>query len=411
MSRLSIAAYFPFPRVKTVGQTVHGDARSAVICLQPDRRYRPLCHACGTVAATVHSKGHRRMIRDLNLASAETWLDLEYRKVWCESCGRARVEKQSFCAAGVRITHRLARYIYDLCKTMSLAEVARHLDLDPKTIAAVDHAMLKQEFGQTDCTDLRLLAIDEISVRKGQRYLTVVLDYLRGRVVWMGEGRRKETLDTFFACMSDHQKALIEAVAMDMWPPYIDRVRHHCPDAVIVFDHFHVVQAFGHVIDEVRRDEYHKATVRDRKLIQGTRYLLLKNSSNLRETEAVRLKALLEVNRTLNAVYFLKDQLRQIYRFAHFGNRHSAKRALDTWCRLAAEVGHPQVRRFIKRLRRHEYGILNYCDHPIGTSLLEGVNTKIRVIQRKAYGFPDPEYFILKVKQAFPGKQATNFIG
>jgi transposase len=351
------------------------------------------------------------MIRDLNLTSAETWVDLEYRKVWCASCGRARVEKQSFCAAGVRITHRLARCIYDLCKTTSLADVARRLNLDPKTIAAVDHAMLTQEFGQTDCRDLRLLAIDEISVRKGQTYMTVVLDYLSGRVVWMGPGRSKETLDAFFACVPEWQKALIEAVAMDMWPPFIDRVRHHCPDAAIIFDHFHVVQGFGQVVDEVRRDEYHKATARDRKLIQGSRYLLLKNSNHLSETEAVRLRELLEANRTLNAVYLLRDQLRQLYRFAHFGHRQSAKRALDTWCRLAGEVGHPQVRRFIRRLRRHEWGILNYCDHPIGTSLLEGVNTKIRVMHRKAYGFPDPEYFILTVKQAFPGKQATDFTG
>lgn len=408
MSRLSIAAYFPFCRVKVVGQSVRDNARSALIHLEPDLRYRPVCHACGRPGVTVHSDGYCRIVRDLNLASAETWLKVRYRKVWCEHCAGARVEQLEFCDASQRITHRLARYIYELCKMLTVEDVARHLKLNPKTVKAVDRLFLDQEFGRTDWGDLRFLAIDEIALKKGQTYMTVVVDYLTGRVVWMGEGRNKETLDKFFSGMPQQQKALIEAVAMDMWDPYINRVRHHCPEAKIVFDFFHVVSAFGFVVDEIRRSEYRKAHREDKKVIKGSRFLLLRNASNLSGPQRLRLRDLLRLNRTLSAVYILKEQLKEVYRHH---DRLRTKRALDSWRDMAAKIEHPEMSAFIRRLKRHEYGILNHCDFPIGTSHLEGINNKIKLIKRKAYGFHDPEYFALKIKQAFPGKQITNYLG
>jgi len=244
-------------RVKITGQSVHGDnADSTMIRMAPDLRYRPLCHHCQSPAGTVHSNGHSRFIRDLNMATAQVWLQIEYRKVWCDNCNGVRVEHLSFANASKRVTDRMAQYIHDLCKMLTVHDVAEHLDLNPKTIKAIDKSFLEKSFGWTDCHDLRVLAIDEIALGKGHNYMTVVMDYFSGRVVWMGEGRSKETLDNFFAEMTDRRKEAIEAVAMDMWKPYINRVKHHCPNANIVFDFFHVVHAFGRVIDKVRRDEY-----------------------------------------------------------------------------------------------------------------------------------------------------------
>ncbi len=344
------------------------------------------------------------------MGSAEILLQVEYRRVWCVGCRKAKVERLSFVDSSKRITHRLARYIYALCKVMTVEDVARHLDLNPKTIKTVDKHFLEQEFGRTDYDGLRILAIDEIALHKGQSgYMTVVLDYLAGRVVWMGKGRSIKTLDLFFAGMSKEQKQAIEAVALDMWEPFINRVRHHCPQAKVVFDLFHLVKGFGAVIDQVRRDEVRKAaTEEDRCFIKGSRYLLLKNRSNLRPRERVRLRNLLAANERISAVYMLKDQLKMIYRYRRRG---WAKKALDQWCELASEVDHPSMRRFIGRLRNFEYGILNHCDYSIGTSPLEGVNNKIKVIKRKAYGFHDHEYFALKIKQALPGKESTTKTG
>lgn len=406
MSSLSIAGYFPFTRVKITDQTLHDDTESAMIHLQQDLRYRPLCHKCHTPALTVHAQGRRRFIQDLNLAHRAIWLDVEYRKVWCEQCDGVRVEHLSFCGAGQRVTHRLARYIHDLCRHLTVKEVAERFELHPTTVKDIDKAFLAEEFAQTDYTDLKVLAIDEIALKKGHHYMTVVLDYLSGRVVWMGEGRSMETLDQFFAGMTDDQKAAIEAVAMDMWEAYINRVQHHCPQAHIVFDFFHVVQGFGRVIDKIRRDEYLQASQEDRDILKGSRYLLLKNEENLTAKQRPRLQKLLAMNETLNTVYILKDQLKMVY---YYSDPELVQQALDDWCRMAQSVNHPSMQAFIKKLRFFEYGILNHADYPIGTSVLEGVNNKIKLLKRRAYGYHDAEYFALKVKQAFPGKKTTNF--
>ena len=143
MSSLSIAAYFPFERVKVVTQNVHLDLQlpGAQIRIEPDRRCRPLCRVCGR-PATVHSGPMHRMVRDLNMAQAEVFLLVQYRRVWCRHCGKANVEQLSFCDRWKRITHRLTCYIYDLCKRMTVQDVAQHLHLDPKTVKAAEKTAL-----------------------------------------------------------------------------------------------------------------------------------------------------------------------------------------------------------------------------------------------------------------------------
>jgi len=369
-------------RVKITDQSVHGETGdSALIRMVPDLRYRPVCHQCGSSAATVHSQGHRRHVRDLNLANAQVWLDVEYRKIWCDECDGVRVEQLSFADASKRVTHRLARYIHDLCKVMTVQDVADHLELNPKTVKAIDKSFLEKSFAQTDGRDLRVLAMDEIALRKGHNYMTVVMDYFSGRIVWMGENRNKETLDAFFAELTDTQKQGIEAVAIDMWEAFINRIRHHCPDAQIVFDFFHVVQAFGKVIDEVRRDEYRKATEQEKEVLKGSRYLLLKNEENLTDDQQERLEQVLSLNEILSILYVLRAQLKMVY---YYSDRRIVKKTLDDWCRMAETIDHPAVRRFIGRLRFFEYGILNHADYPIGTSRLEGANNKIKVINTTA---------------------------
>lgn len=409
MSELSIIRYFPFTRAKITGQTVHGDRPdSALIYVAPDLRFRPLCHACQSPAATVHSKGHLRHIRDLDMGGVQVWLQVAYRKVWCETCHRAKVEHLNFATASQRVTHRLARYIHGLCKVMTVKDVALHLNLDPKTVKAIDKAFLQERFGTTDCRNLQVLAIDEIALRKGHNYMTVVMDYLSGRIVWMGEGRTEETLNGFFEKMTPTQKGAVEAVAMDMWQAYINCVNRHCPNAKIVFDFFHVVQAFGRVIDKIRRAEYLKASAEDRKVLKGSRYLLLKNEENLTNNEQSRLQAVLALNATLSTLYVLKDQLKLIY---YYSDCDRVKTALKDWCRMADHIEHPAVKTFITRLHTFEYGILNHADYPIGTSALEGANNKIKVIKRKAYGFHDSQYFTLKVKQAFETHETNQLFG
>jgi len=171
------------------------------------------------------------------------------------------------------------------------------------------------------------------------------------------------------------------------------------PHALIVFDLFHVVVQFGKIIDKVRNVEYHKASKEDKSVFKGAKYLLLKNRKNVRiKRHREQLKRLLEINEVISTVMILKEQLKHIWSYR---SRTWATKALDNWCALARSLNIKVLNNFCKMLDRHRYGILNHCDYPIHTGKLEGVNNKIKVIKRKAYGYHDLRYFTLKVYQAF----------
>ena len=171
------------------------------------------------------------------------------------------------------------------------------------------------------------------------------------------------------------------------------------PHALIVFDLFHVVAQFGKIIDKIRNIEYHKASKEDKSVYKGAKYLLLKNRKNVRKKKhREQLKKLLELNEVISTVMILKEQLKHIWSYR---SRTWATKALDNWCALARSLNIKVLDNFCEMLERHRYGILNHCDYPIHTGKIEGVNNKIKVIKRKAYGYHDLRYFTLKVYQAF----------
>ena len=405
MSGLSVAEYFPWRRVKVTYQNVIAESKLAMVRLEPDGRFRPLCHACGQPARTVHSHA-RKFVQDLAFGDCSMILQIEHRKVWCDQCAGVRVELLEFVDASQRVTRRLAAYAAELCRLgLTVTAVADHLGLDPKTVKVIDKAALQAEFGQTRYDGLTRLAIDEIAVKKGHSYMTVVLDYDTGRVVWMGQGREIASLDKFFEAMPADVRDAIQAVAMDMWDAFIHCVKRWCPKADIVFDCFHVIKAFNEVIDDIRNEEARKADAEGRQTLKGSKYLFLKNRSNLDRAQRGRLDEILVLNKRLNTAYWLKDFLKHIWDYHSPG---WADGAIAEWCAIAREDGHPALVRFAKRLEKYGYGIINHCKHRMHTSKLEGVNNKIKVIKRNAYGFHDPEYFALKVKQAFPGRYSDN---
>ncbi len=224
MSELSISPYFPFRRIKIIKQVVDKTASKAVIDAVPDKRFHPVCHQCGQKVLSVHS-WTQRSIRDLNLASTQVWIRCEYRKLFCADCQRISIEDMELFHPYLRVTRRLATYIHHLCKVMTVTEVAQHLQLDWKTVKEIDKQYLEAQYGQPNYDGLRILAIDEISLRKGHNYLTIVLDYETGRVIHVGKDRKAKTLTSFFNRLLTKQKKSIEAVVMDMWDPYIKAVK------------------------------------------------------------------------------------------------------------------------------------------------------------------------------------------
>jgi transposase len=398
MSVISIAPYFPFRRIKIVDQTVSPMAAEAHVQVKPDRRFQPICQSCGHRASGIHSWTQRK-IRDLSFATARMWVTCRYRKVFCAHCHGIHIEDLELFHPYLRVTNRMARYIYQLCRFMAVSEVAQHLGIDWKTVKNIDKSYLERDYGQPDLKGLRILAVDEISIRKGHSYLTVVLDYLTGRVLFVGKKRKARTLKRFFNQLSISQRKKIEAVAMDMWDPFIKAVKDKLPQAKIVFDLFHVVANFNRVIDKVRNREYRKASKQDKAVYKGAKYLLLKNRKNIRrQTHRQQLRELLELNQVINTVMILKEKLKHIWTYR---SRTWAAKTLDQWCALAQSLNNRSVNTFVRMLDRYRYGIINHCDYPIHTGKLEGVNNKIKVIKRKAYGFHDLRYFTLKIYQAF----------
>lgn len=282
MSNLKINKYFPYNRVKLIEQIITEDGEKSYITTEPNQRYSPKCHICGAKENSVHSIG-RRDIRDLDICSTKAFLKTTYRKIFCKSCNRIVVEDLEFFNPCRRITKRLASYIYDLCKNASIQDVARHFNLNWKTVKAIDKEFLEQDYSKKDYDNIGILAVDEISTAKGQHYLTIVLNYITGRIIWVGKERSKETLDEFFSSLSVQQRESIEAIAIDMWEPYINSIKRNVPKAQIVFDLFHVVSSFGKVIDKVRNMEYKKASKEDKDVIKGSKYLLLSNRKNIKK--------------------------------------------------------------------------------------------------------------------------------
>ena len=396
MSKINVRAFFRFCKVKVIRQTVNLTEGWVRVVLRPDGRYLPRCHKCGSPVRDVHCF-RTRAIRDLNIFDVRVFLKVIYRVLRCPGCGFV-VEDLGLFDPYRRVTRRLERYILELCRLMSIKEVAEHLALSWKTIKAIHKASLVKKFYDEDIGMVRIIMVDEISIRKRHRYLTLVVDWETGRVLWIGKGRRYETLKGFFDSLTPDQREPIEAVAMDMWDPYIRAVKEGCPSASIVFDRFHVISQFNRVIDKVRNAEYRKATGVGKEVIKGSKYLLLKRAEHLTAEERPKLSALLELNEALNKVYVLKEYLGGLWQqFCPEG----AMASLEHWCELAYESGIRALRKFATMLKRHAYGIINHCFYPIHTSKMEGINNKIKVIKRRAYGFHDTEYFCLVIKDAF----------
>lgn len=228
------------------------------ITIHPDNRYDPVCSHCQHKVKSIHSY-HERTARDLNCLKAEITLTIRYRTVKRPRCGNRFVELD-FVHPGKRVTKILAQYILFLCSAITIKDVAQYLRLNWKTVKAVPKKYLKNKFTQGIASNPRLLAVDEVVEKKRHHYLTFVLNWKTREVIFVGRERKGATLKPFFNSLSEEQKDSIEAIVMDTWVPCIKALRECCPKAVMVFDQFHLVKAFGKVINRVQRKEFKKAT-------------------------------------------------------------------------------------------------------------------------------------------------------
>ena len=353
------------------------------------------CAVCGS-RQVVRRGAQERRFRSLPIGCRAVQIALAVPRVGCANCGVVRQMPLDFADERRSYTKAFERYVLELSRQMTIRDVAEHLQVGWDLVKDIQKRYLEHKFRRLKLQHLRQIAIDEIAIGRGQRYLTVVLDLESGAVVFVGDGKGVEALKPFWKRLQ-RSGALIEAVAIDMSPAYICAVETHLPRAVLVFDHFHILQLFHEKLSDLRRKLYHEATEQlHKKVLKGTRWLLLKNPENLDATrdESKRLHEALTLNQPLATAYYLKEDLRQIWEQS---DRAAAQRVLDDWIRRAESSNIPLLIQFAHTLAAHRRGILNYYVYRLSTGPLEGTNTKIRVLQRKAYGFRDAEFFKLKI--------------
>lgn len=314
-------------------------------------------------------------------------------RVQCHDCGVVRQINVGFADPRRRYTKDWAKYALQLTRSMTIKDVADLLDVSWDVIKELKKDDLAKRFGNPSLKDVRRIAIDEICIGKGHRYVTLVMNLDTGAIIFVGDGKSAESLVPFWKRLG-RRRHRIAAVAMDMSSAYISAVRGNLPKADIVFDRFHVVKLMNEKLTTLRRQLYREATADEKAVLKGSRWLLLKNPENLSEErdEEAHLAAALQLNEPLAKGYYLKEELRMFWDETF---RWPAQLFLRSWCRRAIATGLEPLKTMAKTLTRLEDGLLNYFDHRISSGPMEGTNNKIKTLQRQSYGIRDREYFEL----------------
>jgi transposase len=338
-----------------------------------------------------------RRIRDLACGDLRIYLDVEVRRMACRACGAVKQERLAFLADTPFYTKRFAFYVGRRCRASPIRDVAKELRLDWTTVKTLEQQYMREQLRRAGTPGPRVLGLDEVSIKKGQTYRIIVSDLVRHRPIWFGGTDRSEaSLDQFYTWLGPRKTARIRLVVMDMWKPFRLATARHASQASILFDKFHVLRHLGDALDQVRKSEYARVSGRQRRFIKGQKYTLLAHRENLTLSGRQALTTLLRANRRLHIAYLLKESFGQLW---DYRREAWARRFFETW-RVALRWQRLRpYEKFAAMVDRHWDGLAAYC-HPenkVALGFVEGLNNKIRVLQRRAYGLRDEEYLRLKI--------------
>jgi transposase len=336
-------------------------------------------------------------VRDLSCGDTRVYLELPVRRVQCRRCGTVKREALPFLADNPFYTKRFAFAVGRRCHTTSIKAVAKELRLDWHTVKELDKQYMREQLRRAGTPGPKWLGIDEVSIRKGHTYRIVVSDLGRHRPIWFGGTDRSEaSLDLFYAWLGPVKGHKIALAVMDMWKAFRASTQAHAPQAAILFDKFHVMRHLGEALDTVRRSEYRRLSGQDRVFVKGQRYTLLARRAHLSLDGRQALRKLLAANERLHTAYLLKESFDQLWGYRRVG---WARRFFDHWKESLEDQDLAPFEKFAAMVERNWDGIAAYCraEAKVSLGFVEGLNTKIRVIQRRAYGLRDEEYLRLKV--------------
>ncbi|MBW2021155.1 MAG: ISL3 family transposase [Deltaproteobacteria bacterium] len=347
----------------------------------------------------VRSGQMQRAFKMLPVGNRQVELVVNIPRLYCKDCGSTRQPHLAFAEPKKHYTRSLERFVVDLCRVMSIQDVAELTALGWDTVKEIHKRHLRQKYKSFNLKRVRHIAIDEVYLGKKRRYITIVLDLRTGRVIHIGKGKGKDALKGFWGRLK-RSKAKIQAVATDMASGYIAAVLEHLPKADLVLDHFHLVKWFNDKLSLLRRQLYRQATEMHKAVLKGSRWLLLKAPENLKshkdpkKDERMRLQQALELNQPLAMAYYMKERLRLLFQCT---DRERAATELKAWIQEASSSGIKILKDAARKLLVWKPFILNWHKHPISTGKLEVINGKIGTLQRNAYGYRDDEYLKLRI--------------
>ena len=323
------------------------------------------------------------------------------------SCSYRGYEALDFVDSHQRQTTRFNEFLFQLCDRMTVMDAASLMKIDWKHAYHTDRQGLEQLKASVPLPKMSFIGVDEIAFERHHRYFTIVYDLVDDNgTLYVGKDRTSESLSAFFVSLTQAQRDSIQAVSMDMWDPYIRSVRRYLPHADIVFDRFHLKKHLNRCLDNLRRAIVRHAPSTEKRFVKGKRWVLLKNENNHTTKDKKALEQLKQINSPLYEAYLIKEQFD---RFFTLSNKTEAKRFLKTWFEQIPETIRPYFRIFYNMLNRYLYGVLTYFTYHITNAVAEGLNNKIKVLKRMAYGYRDQAYFQLKIlrkcgylKQASP---------
>ena len=329
-------------------------------------------------------------------------MEFEIRRIECRKCHAVRTETLKWLVESGRFTKRFEEKVGRMARQMPLTEVAQFNQISWDQAWRMELEYMRELVKKhPPASKIRVIGVDEISVRKGHTYRVVVADLDERRPIWIGgTGRTKEDMDLFFAEVGAERSKNIELAVMDMWKAFRNSTSEHAPQARFVFDKFHVINHLGDALDEIRRQEYKRVNDKERTYIKGQRYTLLSHKANLDTDGRRSLKLLLKANKRLHKAYLLKESFGQLWDYSYPA---SARKFFENWKAQLRWQKLKPFEKFATMIEKHWEGIVSYChpDNKVSLGFMEGLNNKIRVIQRRAYGIRNEEYLRLKVLTSF----------
>jgi transposase len=375
-------------------------ASVASVCFQSEgvvvgvrrRGRRLVCPRCGCIGRVGYDHRRQRRWRHLDLGGVRCFVECDLRRFPCPGCRMVVTEAVPWARPGARFTRPFEHVVAWLAQQAAFSVITRLLRLTWRSVARIVSRVVADHLTGRRLRSLARIGVDEVCYRRGQRYLTLVCDHDAGGVVWASTDRTQATLERFFDALGDQQTANLRAVSLDMWTPYLNAIAARAPNARVCFDPFHVVQKANRAVDLVRRQEWQtlRRCGRGAGWLKHTRWSVLKRPERLTNHQAETLAVLQRENARLYRAYLLKEQLRAIYT----APPADAPRLLDAWLAWASRSKLTPFVKLARTLRHYRAGILAAIHLGLSNSRLEALNSKVRLISHRSFGFHTAEPLI-----------------